>query len=266
MLPSSIVLNGGWTGLLRTSDMMLANFYHEVALVGQTDTFLCMQFPTAGTSSPMSNKMKNPENQTNSNGRDATPGSDLWTDGLICAFEYVTSHRRISRSKYGSKIQSVQQIEGENMKKQVPENKVSRASAQNLIRKHRSESASLVELEPDHVASLDNHIDHQFYQSDRYHMTERSSGSHWVPIGWARISELVQTVRVDAGWALQQFEVTDDEDERSAADLAAPYWSSLQDLYGGAMWLQVTGLLTHGSAMLNGYILLSELLCEMKVD
>lgn len=175
-------------------------------------------------SSPMSNKMKNPENQTNSNGRDATPGSDLWTDGLICAFEYVTSHRRISRSKYGSKIQSVQQIEGENMKKQVPENKVSRASAQNLIRKHRSESASLVELGPDHVASLDNHIDHQFYLSDHYHMTERSSGSHWVPIGWARISELVQTVRVDAGWALQQFEVTDDEDERSAADLAAPYW------------------------------------------
>lgn len=176
-------------------------------------------------SSPVNRNLKNPENQTNSNGRDATPGSDLWTDGLICAFEYVKIPRRISRSKYGSKIQSLQQVEGDSMKKQVPEDRVYGASDKKLNRKHLLESESLVELRSGHITSLDNQVDHQSSLSDHYHMAERFSGSRWVPIGWARISELVQTVQMDAGWALpQQFELLDNEDERSVADLATPYW------------------------------------------
>ncbi|KAI9164924.1 hypothetical protein LWI28_004529 [Acer negundo] len=40
-----------------------------------------------------------------------------------------------------------------------------------------------------------------------------------VPIGWARISELVQTVQVDGGWASQQLELMDDKDEDDEGDV-----------------------------------------------
>lgn len=53
---------------------------------------------------------------------------------------------------------------------------------------------------------------------------------HWVPIGRARILEIVQTVHADAGCDSQQFGI-DDED------------------IGGAMSLQVTPQLMSGSVI-----------------
>ncbi|TXG58117.1 hypothetical protein EZV62_015946 [Acer yangbiense] len=55
-------------------------------------------------------------------------------------------------------------------------------------------------------------------------MPQRFDGSHWVPIGWARISELVQIVQVDGGWASQQLELMDDEDDVTVVDFATPFW------------------------------------------
>ncbi|KAJ0960242.1 hypothetical protein J5N97_001917 [Dioscorea zingiberensis] len=60
------------------------------------------------------------------------------------------------------------------------------------------------------------------YKYSPAHDGERVA-DHWVPIGWARISEIVQTVQPDASWDSQQF-VIDDEDDFTVADLAAPYW------------------------------------------
>ncbi|KDP21206.1 hypothetical protein JCGZ_21677 [Jatropha curcas] len=73
-------------------------------------------------------------------------------------------------------------------------------------------------------APLSDCKDNQINQSGQYHAIERVEGSHWVPIGWPRISELVQMVQTDASWAMQQLELMDEEDGLSVAELAAPYW------------------------------------------
>ncbi|KAK9267556.1 hypothetical protein L1049_009984 [Liquidambar formosana] len=168
--------------------------------------------------------MKKPEGHKNQYSRDSMPGTDLWTDGLICAFEFVQGHRKSLGSKTCSKIQCTQQIDGEILKKQVPTYGATEASAQKINGKNLSESAPHIESGTDHIAPFDDHLDSQAYQSDRSHSMERFSGSHWLPIGWARISELVQTVQVDAGWGAQQFESINVEDDLTVADLAAPYW------------------------------------------
>ncbi|KAB1199028.1 hypothetical protein CJ030_MR0G028236 [Morella rubra] len=64
----------------------------------------------------------------------------------------------------------------------------------------------------------------QFHQSNPPHGMERLQDSYWVPIGWARISELVRTVQGDADFTLQQFESMVPEGDLTVADLAAPYW------------------------------------------
>ncbi|KAI6697170.1 hypothetical protein NL676_017289 [Syzygium grande] len=52
---------------------------------------------------------------------------------------------------------------------------------------------------------------------------EFRASHHWVPIGWVRIRELVQTVQADSGWASQPIMFGDDEDDVTVADIATPY-------------------------------------------
>ncbi|KAJ0959769.1 hypothetical protein J5N97_000547 [Dioscorea zingiberensis] len=62
------------------------------------------------------------------------------------------------------------------------------------------------------------------YKYSPAHDGERVA-DHWVPIGWARISEIVQTVQPDASQDSQQFGIDDEDDDFTVADLAAPwYW------------------------------------------
>ncbi|KAM7500634.1 hypothetical protein LguiA_025048 [Lonicera macranthoides] len=170
------------------------------------------------------NRMKKPENHSNHSTKDAMPGSELWTNGLICAFELVRGHRKAIRPNSYTKIQSALQIEGENKKKRVHSYRQIEASPQKANGNSLLEPTSLIKSWTHHIGSLGDSIGSQDSQADQSHTMERFEGSHWVPIGWARISELVQTVQVDAGWASQQFDFMDDEDDRTVADLAAPYW------------------------------------------
>lgn len=68
----------------------------------------------------------------------------------------------------------------------------------------------------------------QINQSCQFSDIERFEGGNWIPIGWTRISELVQTVQADSRWASQKFGVH----ELTIADLAAPYW----ELPVGPIW------------------------------
>ncbi|ERN04563.1 hypothetical protein AMTR_s00075p00030780 [Amborella trichopoda] len=70
-----------------------------------------------------------------------------------------------------------------------------------------------LEDENGHVPFLDKTLD-----------VDKTQGGHWVPIGWSRISELVQMVQVDADWSSQQLDWSDEENEVTVADIAAPYW------------------------------------------
>ncbi|KAM7530532.1 hypothetical protein LguiB_033942 [Lonicera macranthoides] len=149
-----------------------------------------------------------PENQKNHYSRDVIPGSELWTDGLICAFEFVRGHKKPIRTKSCMQIKLAHQIDGEKIKKEVHNYEQSDATAQKLNGNN----------------ILGDTRDSPESRLDDIHTIERFEGSHWVPIGWDRISELVQTVQADAAWASQQLDIMDGEDDRTVADLAVPYW------------------------------------------
>ncbi|XP_042495557.1 uncharacterized protein LOC122074683 [Macadamia integrifolia] len=170
------------------------------------------------------NKMKKTENQKNHFNREVMPGSELWTDGLLCAFEFVRGCKKTSRKKSGPRIQSTQQIEGEDWKKHVLRNRSTDATTPKRNSSNLLEPASLVEFGASETFPLDDHKDTENYHSGRFHNMERYPESRWIPIGWSRISELVQTVQADATWAVQPIEFTDDEDDLTVADVAAPYW------------------------------------------
>lgn len=148
-----------------------------------------------------SNKTKKPDGHKNCFSKDVMPGSDLWTDGLICAFEFIRGRKKPSITKYGSTVLSRQQTDDDHVKLLVPS-------------KGFPDPSSPIH---DRKKSLTDD-----YKCSPIHDGEREGG-HWVPIGWARISEIVQTVQADAGWGSEYFGM-DDEDDFTVADLAAPYW------------------------------------------
>ncbi|KAK6124147.1 hypothetical protein DH2020_042120 [Rehmannia glutinosa] len=154
--------------------------------------------------------------------KDVLPGSQLWTDGLICAFEFIRGHKKSVAPKAFPNKQSSHQVDYVNAKNQIHSDGGTEPTSQRSNRNTLQESAPLVELESHEDGFL--HMDGQKSQLDSSHPIERCEGSCWVPIGWARISELVQTVQVDEEWSNQHFEFMNDEDDLTVADLAAPYW------------------------------------------
>ncbi|KAK9051303.1 hypothetical protein SSX86_027930 [Deinandra increscens subsp. villosa] len=141
-------------------------------------------------------------------------GSELWTDGLLCAFEYVKGHRRSVRSNLKSKPHSTHQGNGFNVKRHDDG--------------YSSEPATLTESMSDNVIG-------------------KLDARHWVPIGWARISELIESVQIQADWTSKQFDFTDDEDDLTIVELAAPYWERPA---GPVWWCHVAAGHPHVSSWL----------------
>uniref|UniRef100_A0A803QEV7 Magnesium transporter CorA-like family protein n=1 Tax=Cannabis sativa TaxID=3483 RepID=A0A803QEV7_CANSA len=156
------------------------------------------------------------------------PGNELWNDGLICAFEFIRGQNKSTNPKPGSKTPNRQHINGDNQ--------------------------SRTEQRASSVPSFDDDRGSPVRQPGQVQSFEKYDvGSHWVPIGWSRISELVQTVQVDDGWASQLLDSMDDEYNFTVAELAAPYWErpagpvwwchvsaghpSIDSWLGNAQWL-----------------------------
>ncbi|XP_074370550.1 uncharacterized protein LOC141711771 [Apium graveolens] len=155
----------------------------------------------------------------------------LWTDGLVCAFESVQSHRK--RAGSVAKTPFVQKdTVGKQTSSRFPTAKYSGHEVKNTIH----ESVPLAESvgnPNDPLVGCDGEHDclsSYSYTEDKY------PGSYWKPIGWSRISELVQTVQVDTGWASQPIEFADSEDDVSVAEIAAPYW---EQPVGPTWWCHV---------------------------
>lgn len=174
----------------------------------------------SGKSSDRSNHRKNattkPEVPKYHNHRDVMPGADLWTDGLICGFEYVRGRRKMQKQKTTSKFPYSRKFESDDLEKQTITHGEADASVQNGI--HNPHCPYHTEWGSYHFSTLDGSIDNQTCKMEQFHE------SRWVPIGWTRISELVQEVQVDVDWESQQFEFLDTEDDITVAELAAPYW------------------------------------------
>ncbi|XP_076912703.1 uncharacterized protein LOC143571073 [Bidens hawaiensis] len=94
------------------------------------------------------------------------------------------------------------------------------------------------------------------YSSEPTNLTENTSNnmiskvdeSHWIPIGWSRISELIESVQIHADWTSNQFDFMDDEDDLTVAELAAPYWERPA---GPVWWCHVAAAHSHVSSWLN---------------
>lgn len=133
-------------------------------------------------------------------------GGELWTDGLICAFEFIRRSApvvREARKKNGFQDKPLGRKPSRNSFHETP-----------------------FPAEPG-VGDLDDLDDHQCgkdYQSPYIPGKEGLPRSYWRPIGWTRITELVQAVHSDAGWASQLRDFTDDESDVPVADVATPYW------------------------------------------
>ncbi|XP_006644476.1 uncharacterized protein LOC102718499 [Oryza brachyantha] len=156
-------------------------------------------------------------------GKDHVPGSELWTDGLTCAFELIKGHKK---HKSWPTIDSMQE-------KGVPAH----------MKRHISRNSHrAVTLKPDECIVVEKPCQTDF-SNDSYVLKDRPVYAReifdhkWVPIGWSRIAELVQRVQSDASWECEQVEMTDSEDDYTVADLAAPYW---QRPVGPTWWCHVT--------------------------
>ncbi|KAL8130344.1 hypothetical protein V2J09_019499 [Rumex salicifolius] len=156
-------------------------------------------------SSSRSNEVKKKESSRSPFHRDAIPGMDLWTDGLVCAFEFVRGRRKVYKTKPSPKFQSP-----------LLDGRKADTSIQNG--NYNKKSHSPMDLEPDQDSPTDEQLYSHSNQPDQF------PESHWVAIGWARIAELVQTIQVDAGWSSQQLDFIGEEEDVTVAELAAPYW------------------------------------------
>lgn len=193
---------------------------------------------SVGDERSRSNDMKKQESSRNLSHRDAIPGIDLWTDGLICAFEYVRGRRKVYKSKHSSKFQSIP-MDGQNVNRHFMYGAAD-PSFQNG--NYSKKPQSLTDVEPDQ----DFPIDEQSY--NHINQPDQLSESRWIPIGWARISELVQTIQADAGWSSQQIDFNVEEEDFTVAELAAPYWERPA---GPVWWCHVDASKPHIISWLN---------------
>ncbi|CAK9327561.1 unnamed protein product [Citrullus colocynthis] len=154
------------------------------------------------------NSVEKPEAHKTFN-KDAALGCDLWTDGLICAFEYIGRPKKSSDSKSKSKMTDRRQMNSEFPTTMLPTTELNNGNANTHERKRLFEPTSPEDLKSQCGQSCER---------------ERVESNNWLPIGWDRISELVQTIQVDAEWASISFDFMDEEDDLAVADLVAPYW------------------------------------------
>lgn len=171
----------------------------------------------------LSNTTKKQElNKSHVSTNGATGNNDLWTDGLICAFEFVRSNRLTSNN---SRNRTPQRRESHNMKKQTSRYGGGSFSSPDLSENRFNAPTSLIDL--NHTTSSLDAIKEGAPPDDYNESTNcirNHSDNHWIPIGWTRISELVQMIQANASWAHQQIDYTDDEDDFTVANVAAPYW------------------------------------------
>ncbi|KAI4325174.1 hypothetical protein MLD38_030593 [Melastoma candidum] len=136
---------------------------------------------------------------------------DLWTDGLICAFEYIRSHQ--SHTKSRSKVHaSIHDIRNGYKNTEPAIDQWTELGRSDPSRSTPPERSSVSD-DPAHISACN------FEKA-----SEDLPGSHWVPIGWSRISELIQTVQASDVWNKQLMDFSSEEDDVTVADVASPYW------------------------------------------
>lgn len=218
-----------------------------------------MDNPRNGQSSLSSTRSSTDSGKESFN-KNVVTGPKLWTDGLICAFEFVSGDKRkyrvrssysnpLTPGKHSQDITKVEQISHPN---NLPEINATEGCLQ-----HNKADVSKDKWDqfPDLLHVEEPALKEGMADTRESPIARKSEGGdkvqegYWVPIGWARLKELVQMVQVDAEWAYQPVEYTDEGDFLTVADVAAPYW---QRPVGPTWWCHVkAGNLTIDSWLKN---------------
>ncbi|KAL4396860.1 hypothetical protein HN51_001324 [Arachis hypogaea] len=137
--------------------------------------------------------VKNQKSESNStyNTGESNPGNNLWTDGLICAFEFVQGRKKPIKHKSPLKISDKLNLDVYQCKRSGSSDGLTHAASGR----------------PD----KDNLSHHSCVNSLRDSSRDASDNDR-------------EPVQVDADWAYHQIVIEDQEDELTVADLAAPYW------------------------------------------
>lgn len=180
-------------------------------------------------------KSENKSKVYGNGGRDVMPESDVWTDGLICAFEF--SPKRTPKS-----TPSTTTPPSSNMFS--TRHTVSSELSKDGGMPERQESCNLFEPSSVNRNAPSSDAQKKILPSRQ----DRLDDGRWIPIGWARISQLVQTAKIDDDWPAQQVGLPDDELGPTVADLAAPYWERAA---GPTWWCHVDAGHTSVQAWLN---------------
>ncbi|KAL9404049.1 hypothetical protein Peur_001021 [Populus x canadensis] len=180
-------------------------------------------------------KSENKSKVYGNGGRDVMPGSDVWTDGLICAFEF--SPRRTPKSTPSTTAPSSSNMFS-------TRHTVNSELSKDGGMPERQESCNLLESSSVNRNSPSSDAQKKILPSRQ----DRHEDGRWIPVGWDRISQLVQTVQIDGDWPTQQVGLPDDELGPTVADLAAPYWERPA---GPAWWCHVAASHTSVQAWLN---------------
>lgn len=198
---------------------------------------------SGGGNSGIEDKKK--ENQKQQSRRDNILAHDLWTDGLVCAFEYVQGYKGAVASRYGLKAaqqEAIKELKNEQASRSVKVNSITHEVGNSAL-----EAAPLLEPIDNDINPVLGRRRENDRRSSSTHPEEKRPGSYWKPIGWSRISELVLTVQADAGWGLQPVELTFNEDDLTVAEVAAPYW---ERPVGPTWWCHVTA----GHPFINAWL------------
>ncbi|KAK5802156.1 hypothetical protein PVK06_029739 [Gossypium arboreum] len=157
------------------------------------------------------NEMKKQDYPKNLQSRNDAVGGDLWTDGLICAFEYVKGQGKTGQPKSGAKVLSAQYSLKEASRRRIYANEPENVNSNNLAKSPPLKDSAVTVKDASYVTRDLN-------------PGEEFPRAYWEPIGWDRVYQLVQMLQADDGWGSQPIELTENEDEVTVTDLAAPYW------------------------------------------
>lgn len=143
-------------------------------------------------------------------------GDELWVDGLLCAYEFIPGPKK--HIKVGCKGLFDAEIRDKSIAL-LPASEMLHAAGKPsddiVVGAHPSFLIEDVEGKPSNG---------ECKTDPTPSVSPKLQGSHWIPIGWRRLAELVQVVQIDAQWESYEQLCVSNEYDRSVADLAAPYW------------------------------------------
>lgn len=200
------------------------------------------------------------------NSKHACDGVDLWTDGLLCAYEYVPSHRKHFR--VGGKLDDKSGLLEGKFDADLTLKSGNLDEAGPLL-KHSAEHAALDEFpRPTNgrlgsagpsqgAAQVANQSGKPIDEissagKDDKNVTKSIDGGRWIPIGWKRLAELAQAAKVGADLLSSSSEESlygDDSELVCVADVAAPFWVPRA---GPTWWCNVLAGHPHINSWLTG--------------